>query len=63
MKSRIKSPSDLVLIVRKTILEFTNAKDHEATLLKFVGKPVRLTGTWLVDKIEIAKIEPDPSDR
>jgi hypothetical protein len=76
LRSRVKSPEDWVFEAWRTSddsprpseslgtqrLSFLNAGQHEAELRGLAGKVVIVTGLWKVDRIEIRKIEPAPSD-
>jgi hypothetical protein len=61
VKSRISSPNDLVLWMRRTSVDFTNAPKFSEALLQHAGRTVSIAGTWRTDRIEIDQIKPVPA--
>ncbi|HUF77200.1 MAG TPA: hypothetical protein VMM35_13020 [Longimicrobiales bacterium] len=61
VRSRIESVDDLALVVgrrAKVAIPFTNAREHEAVLLRWAGQPVTVVGVWVGEAIRIEAIEP-----
>ena len=60
IRSRIDSVGDLALVVgrrAKVAIRFTNAREHEAELLRLAGQPVTVVGVWEGEAIRIETIE------
>jgi hypothetical protein len=60
IRSRIGSVDDLALVVgrrAKVAIPFTNAREHEAELLRWAGQPVTVVGVWVGEALRIESIE------
>lgn len=63
-KACAKTADDLVLITGTNLVtRFTNPQEFADALMGSAGKPVRITGLWLTDKIKIEKVVADTTRR